>query len=266
MARRNEDPGLCVVTGGSQGIGQAIAGAFLHQTNCNVLIVDRVPPPSDVEIFCAAIKDKRLSYANVDVSDSEAFEDYMGSTFGGKDDPPVLECLVNNAGIFETEENDNVLWGESTTCQDVDRIIRTNLGGVVHGTRAAVRIMSRQSLRRGTIINIASTAALHPFPDHPVYCATKSAVLQFSQTADIDIKARGHDIRVFCVCPGIIDTEMGRMGGESNRRVVASLKGGQRTSPTLVADAVINLFQRKEEYVECSYLVVDNHEIRKILR
>ena len=65
------------------------------------------------------------------------------------------------------------------------------------------------------------------------------------------------------MCPAIIDTEMGRMGGEANRRAVALLKGGKRTRPELVAEAVLGLFSRKKEWTECSYLVVDNHEIIK---
>jgi NAD(P)-dependent dehydrogenase (short-subunit alcohol dehydrogenase family) len=183
-------------------------------------------------------------------------------------------CLVNNAGIFETTENHNVVWDETTSISQIDTILQTNLGSVIHGTRTLVQLITKQhnsgeSVATGTtpitttIINMASTAALGPFPAHPVYAATKAAILSFTQTAQIDHQ---HDplVHIYAVCPGIIDTPMGWMGGTANTAAVAQLKGGVRTSPHLVAKAVLGLFH--QEYPNCSYLVVDNHDIENITR
>jgi NAD(P)-dependent dehydrogenase (short-subunit alcohol dehydrogenase family) len=207
-----------------------------------------------------ALSSKQLTYLNTDVSDAKTFTSRLEEIFKCHQ---RLDCLVNNAGFFETSENNNILWNPNTTTEQINFMLNTNFGSVVHGTRTAVNLMKQCTLEQGsrkTIINIASTAALGPFPMHPVYCSCKSAILQFSRTAQIDLEPEG--FRIYAVCPGVIDTEMGRMGGERNRRMVAELKGGKRTKPELVAAAAVGLLlQEKPEWNDCSYLIVDNHEI-----
>ena len=73
-----------------------------------------------------------------------------------------------------------------------------------------------------------------------------------------------HGIRVVCICPGIVDTEMGRLGGQRNRDAVARLKGGQRTPPKLIAKTVVQVLRRDQQLMDASYIVVDNHEVTPV--
>jgi NAD(P)-dependent dehydrogenase (short-subunit alcohol dehydrogenase family) len=90
----------------------------------------------------------------------------------------------------------------------------------------------------------------------------KAAVLQFTQTAQLDLESK--NFRIYGVCPGIIDKEMGCMEGEANRRAVAQLKGGGQPTrrAALVAKTVVRLLlQTNDESNWLSHLVVDDHKI-----
>lgn len=246
------DTFVAVVTGGSNGIGWAIVKALLEGSHTlkqqtKVFVLDRVPP--------SEIKHPHINYVQVDVGDLSSFQNALSTVF---EQHQRLDCLINNAGIFETAENNNVLWNDATTTDAIQQIVAVNLCAVIHGTRWALQYM-RNTIMGGIIVNVASTAALDVFPcGHAVYACTKAAVLQFTRTAACD----NPNIRIVCVCPGIIDTEMGRLGGEQNRKAVSKLKGGQRTSPDLVATAVLDLIRGNIK--GCDYVIVDNHEIRAV--
>ena len=285
MSTSDQEKIVCVVTGGSQGIGRAIVQALLEQDNRTVVYsLDRCEPlfsplADDTGVggesftLTQAQQLSRFIHLSTDVSDTKAYTSLLEEIFDQQGNQ--LDCLVQNAGIFETKENHNVLWDDATTHEQVDDMLNTNFASVVHGTRTAVKLMKRQqeeqlsndkqdkgtTTSKKTIINIASTAALAPFPQHPVYCSTKAAVLQFTQTASIDLQS--HGFRVLPICPGIIDTAMGRMGGARNEQAVAALKGGKRTSPRLVAQVVADwtLQTNPPEWNQCAYILVDNHEI-----
>ena len=129
---------------------------------------------------------------------------------------------MNNAGVFETLENQNVLWEQSHTTNTVatnvvNQILHTNLESVIHGTRIAVHCCSADE-ENSPINNLYCEhckyyAALAPFPNHPVYGCTKAAILYFSQTANTDLQK--DNISVYCICQGIVDSEMGRMWEEN---------------------------------------------------
>lgn len=259
-AHSNASP-VCAVTGGSNGIGLAIVKTFLAN-EMKVYSIDIFPSHDDT---CReALSSGRLSYLQADVADPIALNSCLQRAF---DECGRLDCVVNNAAVYESHEIGNILWEEETTREQIDAIVRTNLGGVIHGTRTAFQLMKKKMLASSnsalsdkTIVNISSMGAFRSTPRRAVYGSTKAAILHFSQTADCDLRDEG--VRVFSVCPGICDTEMGHMGGERNRLAVSKLKGGERTRPELVAEAVLGLVQRKEEWINCPFLIVDNHEIK----
>ena len=192
---------VCAITGGSQGIGYAIAEKLLSN-KCIVYNLDIKEPTATTTSFCVS----DAKFLQADVSNPDDVTARLQHIY---DTERKCDILVNNAGIFETVENVNRCWDDSVSSETIDSILKTNLGGVIHGTRAVSRIMKLQkSCKRAffpKIINISSTAALGPFPDHPVYASTKAGVLHFSRIADIDLR-KSHGIRVYCICPGIIDT------------------------------------------------------------
>jgi NAD(P)-dependent dehydrogenase (short-subunit alcohol dehydrogenase family) len=250
---------ICIVTGGSNGIGLAIVQALLKHSTI-VYNLDVAPPSLDLDGLEQATRLQRFFYLQTDVGDSTQLCAQFNSIW---ETHGRIDCVVNNAGIYETTVMGNVAWNEETLSSDVNQILQVNIGGVVHGTRTAVMLMRKSAEGDRTIINIASLAALSPFPMHPVYGATKAAVLYFTRTANLDLRSEG--FRLCSVCPGITDTAMGRMGGQRDEEMVAKLKGGRRTSPELVAKAVVDFWRKDPDSIfDVDTIVVDDHEIRPL--
>ena len=90
------------------------------------------------------------------------------------------------------------------TESDLDRILAVNLKGVLFGCQAAGRVMVAQG--SGSIVNMASTAALAPAPQIGAYAITKSAVVQLTRTMAIEVGRKG--VRVNAVAPGFVPTNM----------------------------------------------------------
>jgi len=246
------DTFVAVVTGGSNGIGWAIVKALLEGSHTlkqqtKVFVLDRVPP--------SEIKHPHINYVQVDVGDLSSFQNALSTVF---EQHQRLDCLINNAGIFETEENNNILWNDGTTTDAIQQIVAVNLCAVIHGTRWALQYMRKKNGWYHCQCCQYGSIGCVPMRSRSLRACTKAAVLQFTRTAACD----NPNIRIVCVCPGIIDTEMGRLGGEQNRKAVSKLKGGQRTSPDLVATAVLDLIRGNIK--GCDYVIVDNHEIRAI--
>ncbi|MGH3620190.1 MAG: SDR family NAD(P)-dependent oxidoreductase, partial [Sciscionella sp.] len=109
----------------------------------------------------------------------------------------------------------------------IDRQIEINLRAVIHGTRAAARLMGP---RGGHIVNIASAAGKFGFPGGAAYCATKHGVVGFSEAVRLEL--RGSGIEVSCVMPAVVRTELAAGLGEA--RLIRSVTAEQ------VADAIVH--------------------------
>ena len=183
-----------LVTGGSKGIGYAIAKA-LAVDGGRVMITGR-----DARSVAAAVT--RLSREPaaivageaVDVRDRAAVDRIVAETakkFSG------LNTVVNNAGVGVFEEV------ATMSPDDWSRVIDTNLTGVFYCTRAAIPHL--RAAGGGWIINIASLAARNYFPGGAAYCASKAGLLAFSESVMQEVRADG--IRVSVIMPGSVATE-----------------------------------------------------------
>ena len=178
---------VVLVTGGSKGIGLAIARAFLGRGD-QVVIGARNPS--------ASLAADRLRVVKADVrrpADAQKLVDEAVRLFGG------LDVLVNNAGIGRFV---NVA---DMSLDDWHAIIETNLNGVFYCTRAAIPAMRKRG--GGFIVNISSLAGKNAFPGGAAYCASKAALNQFSEALMQEV--RYDNIRVSCVLPGSVATEFG---------------------------------------------------------
>ena len=186
---------VAVVTGGSRGIGLAIARALAAEA-CDVIISGRKPPA--LEQAVAAIGrgggSGRIFGVECDVRDNEAVAQLFATAmkeFGR------LDILVNNAGISQSavpvHETNVELWRD---------IIETNLTGTFLCTRAAVPLMKPGA----TILNIISVAARDSFAGYAPYNASKAGALSLTRTLREELKPTG--IRVTAVLPGATDTEI----------------------------------------------------------
>lgn len=130
----------------------------------------------------------------LDVSSEQAWDDAFAATvdaFGR------VDVLVNNAGLYRLGGLDGLERGE------IEAAMAVNLVGPILGIQRVVPLMSE---RGGSIINVASTAALGGYPGAIAYSASKWALRGATKSAAKELGA--HGIRVNCVCPGAIDTPM----------------------------------------------------------
>ena len=192
---------VAVVTGGSRGIGRAVAGALLR-SGVDVAINGVNPAhlqKAEAELTRDASGGARVLIFAADVRDHLAVQSMIDETArrqGG------LDILVNNAGIG---------WFGSVESQGHDdwrRVIDTNITGVFNCCKAAIPHLRRRG--GGWIINISSLAGSNPFVGGASYCASKAALDVFSEALMQEVRQDG--IRVSYVKPGSVNTDF--MGNE----------------------------------------------------
>ena len=185
-----------IVTGGSRGIGLAIAAALVKDGG-RVAITGLDPArlaAAVSELVREAGDKSRVHGAVVDVRDRAAVDAAVRDAeirFGG------LDVLVNNAGVG--------VFADAAAMSDADWHLQidTNLTGAFYCTRAAIPAMRRAG--GGWIVNIASLAGRNYFPGGAAYCATKAGLIAFSEAVMQEVR---HDnIRVTVVMPGSVATE-----------------------------------------------------------
>jgi NAD(P)-dependent dehydrogenase (short-subunit alcohol dehydrogenase family) len=213
-----------IVTGSSRGIGLAIARAIVRDGG-RVMVTGRneAHVQEAVDGLAREAGDRtRVAGRSVDVRDARAVEALVEATasrFGG------FDTLVNNAGVGRFVEV------AATTDEDWDRVIGTNLSGVFYCSRAALPWLKRSG--GGWIVTISSLAGRNFFSGGAAYCASKAAVIAFSESLMQEV--RFDNIRVSVVMPGSVATDFGGPGHSSD----ASWK----LAPEDVAESVMDLIR-----------------------
>ena len=183
-----------LVTGAGRGIGRAIA-IRLAQEGANVTVNDVDEKNAAAVAREVSELGRRSLVAVADVSKQIAVELMVQQHVEAFDG---LDILVNNAGVVVVRSMFD------HTEEDWDRLLAINLKSIYFCSRAAASIMMAQ--RAGKIINTASMGAYRAQPIYAVYCASKAAVVNLTQSLSKELVP--YNIQVNAVCPGIIDTEM----------------------------------------------------------
>ena len=209
---------VIVVTGGARGIGLA-AAKTLHRLGAKVAVGD-VDEATVKEVGA----DLDLGfYARLDVSDRQSFTTFLDDV---ERELGPIDVLVNNAGIAPAgcflDESDDV----------AQRTIAINIFGVILGTKLAAERMVKRG--KGHIINIASLAAVNAVPGIATYCATKHAVLGYTDTARLEL--RGTGVTLSAVMPTLTNT--GMIDG------VASVPGLRNAEPEDMAAGIVSLIEK----------------------
>jgi hypothetical protein len=207
-----------VITGASSGIGRATALEFAERGAKLVIAARRGEPLDEVARLCRE-RGAECTAVVADVSKREDCQRLMDSAGG-------VDILVNNAGfaVFDAIENANP--------DDLEEMMQTNYFGAVWCTQAALPGMLARG--EGVIVNLASIAGLMGYARMGGYCATKFAMIGFSEALRDEVIGRG--VRVAMVCPGTTETnffikaERGKMPGAS--RLILGVK------PERVAKAI----------------------------
>jgi len=190
-----------LVTGGARGLGAGMAEA-LARAGAAVMIGDILEDAGTATAEKLSAEGLDVRFTPLDVTDDASWAaavEQAVAQLGG------LDVLVNNAGI---EISGLVV---DLDPQDVARMLTVNVLGTALGVKHAFRAMRPGGAAGsgGSVINIASVAATIPFPGIAGYSATKSAVDRLTRVAALEAGKLGYGVRVNCIYPGLVPTEMG---------------------------------------------------------
>jgi NAD(P)-dependent dehydrogenase (short-subunit alcohol dehydrogenase family) len=215
---------VVLITGAGRGIGRATAEAFAAEGYTVVLaeILTAMGRGVARALICIGA---RAVFVRTDVANPASVKRLVTTAlrrFGR------IDCLVNNAGILSVGPLARL------SVRDLDRMVAVNLRGPLLLARAALPAMLRQG--SGSIINVASQLGKYGLGGYVTYCATKFGVVGFTEALAAELAGTG--VRVWAVCPGLVDTPMARLSGatsgaglirpESVARVIVDLATGRR--------------------------------------
>lgn len=185
-----------IITGAARGIGKAIATAFAREGS-NVIMTDLSIAEETLQ-FAKELEVENNVKVRVFQADASSFEDSQKLLDLIEKDFPVIDVLVNNAGITR----DNLLL--RMTEQEWDSVIAVNLKSVFNMTKAVQRFMLKQ--RSGSIINISSVVGISGNAGQANYAASKAGMIGFTKSIAKEFGSR--NIRCNAVAPGFIETDM----------------------------------------------------------
>jgi 3-oxoacyl-[acyl-carrier protein] reductase len=236
---------IAIVTGGSRGIGRAIALEFADRGAA--VVVNYNKSPESAEEVVKKIQDAggKAAAFQADVSDfkqAEALVKFAIDTFGD------LHILVNNAGI--TRDQLIMMMPEA----DWDAVINTNLKSTFNCSKAAVKHMMRK--RTGRIISIASVAGQMGNPGQTNYSASKGGQIAFTKALAREVAAR--NITVNAIAPGFVDTEiLDAMPPEALETALKLVPLGRKGKPEEIAFTASFLASDGAAYITGQVLGVD---------
>ncbi|HHY09901.1 MAG TPA: 3-oxoacyl-[acyl-carrier-protein] reductase [Firmicutes bacterium] len=221
---------VALITGATRGIGQAIA-ARLQENGALVVVTGRNKD------LLAAWKKRGAVARAADVRDASAVQSLIDEII---EKHGRLDVVVNNAGITD----DGLLLRMSD--ESWQRVLDTNLTGVFHVCRAAIRPMLRR--RQGRIVNISSVIGVTGNGGQTNYAASKAGVIGFSKA--LAKEAAGRGVLVNVVAPGYIETEMtAKLTAEQREKILDLIPLGKTGSVADVAALVNFLVSEHNQYI-----------------
>ena len=236
---------VALVTGGSRGIGRAIALRLAAAGATAVVNFRENSAAAEETVGLIAAAGGRSSTSRFDVGDAEAVRVGVQNIV---DEHGRLDLLVNNAGVSV----DALLLRLKE--EDWERVLRTNLTGVFHCTKAAVRAMVRA--RYGRIVNLTSVVAEMGNAGQVAYAAAKAGVIGFTKSLAREVAARG--VTVNAVAPGLVETDMTAGLDDRQRSFYTNvIPAGRIATPEDVAAAVAFLASPEAGYITGQVLHVN---------
>lgn len=223
---------VAVITGGSNGIGRAIAERFIKE-GARVVVLDTEKP------------DYPANFIQTDISNEKQIEKAFNKI---KD----LDILINNAGVYFQASV------EKTSEEQLRKIIDINFKGTYLMCKHALPLIKGN---KGTIINISSGLGIVAEPESPAYCSTKAAIIMLTKCMAQEYAKLG--VRVNTVLPGPIDTRLLRnaLGSQKNVEEYAKINPMRRIgSSEEVANVVTFLASKEAGYITGGLYSVDGGE------
>lgn len=235
-----------VITGGSGGIGLAIATLFAEQ-GAKVAIIGTNPEKG--QKAAAGINENlglsACHFYQADVSQTQQTEECLKQILAafGK-----VDILVNNAGITR----DQLLM--KMTEQDWDEVLAVNLKSCYNTCRVLSRVMLKA--RFGKIINVSSVVGLTGNAGQANYAASKGAIVAFTKALALELASR--NISVNCLAPGFIETNMtSNLTSAQRETIISKIPLGRMGQPEEIASAALFLASNLADYITGQVITVD---------
>ena len=233
---------VAIVTGGSQGIGEACARRFA-QEGAQVVIADLAD-----ERGRALAAELQARYVHCDVGDKAQVDALVAEVMQAHG---RIDVLVNNAGIFRAADFLDV------TEEDFDAVLRVNLKGSFLVAQAAGREMARAG--RGSIVNMSSVNSVLAIPNIASYNVSKGGINQLTRAMALALADRG--VRVNAVGPGTIATELAAKAvltsEEAKNKIMMRTPLKRLGEPSEIADVVAFLASDASSYITGEIIMVD---------
>lgn len=234
-----------LITGGTRGIGKAIALKFARE-GYN-LIINYVSDRTDIK----KLEEEFIKY-NVDVlfikADVSNFEECKKMIDKSMEKFETIDVLINNAGITK----DNLLLRMSV--EDFEQVIDINLKGTFNVTKNVVPYMMKK--RKGKIVNLASVVGISGNAGQCNYAASKSGIIGFTKSIAKELASR--NILANCVAPGFIDTDMTSILNDNVKENINSQIPLKRMGKSEeIANSVYFLAGEENTYITGQVLNVD---------
>ena len=233
---------VCIVTGGSQGIGEACARRFARD-GATPVIADLVRDRGE-----ALAKELGGLFVSCDVGDKKQVDTLVAQVMlkYGR-----IDVLVNNAGIFKASDFLDI------SEADFDAVLRVNLKGSFLVGQAVAREMAKAG--RGAIVNMSSVNGVLTIPSIASYNVSKGGINQLTRVMALSLADKG--IRVNAVAPGTIATELAAKAvltsEEQRQKIMMRTPMKRLGEPGEIADAVAWLASDASSYVTGEIVVVD---------
>ena len=183
---------VVIVTGGTSGIGFAIAKLFSEEGARVVIASDKSENGNDI----AKSISSNCFFVQTDVREESQIKNLLSETIKKFE---RLDILVNSAGVYSFSQSDIA----QMPTADFDWIMNVNFRGIFLTAKFSIPELLKT---KGNIINISSSLGIVPEKESAIYCASKSAVIMFSKAIALQFPEKG--LRVNSICPGPIDTPM----------------------------------------------------------
>ena len=260
MPERRLEGRHALITGAGGGIGLAVARAYLEQ-GARCTAVDLAPAPAAELAALLEAHPRELHYVRADVADDASIAAMVAAArarFG------TIDILFNNAAVFDLApllESDEGMYR---------RLFDVNVKGLFFTMQAVLAQMVEDGVR-GSVINLASQAGRRGEALVAHYCASKAAVISYTQSAALAM-AR-HGIRVNGISPGVVDTPMwahvdalfakaeGLAPGEKKKAVGLAVPLGRMGVPEDIAGAAVFLASDASAYITAQTLNVDGGNV-----